>query len=91
MTNGTERFYALVVTMARDTIIFDQLLVKGDIFFLFFNEQAFCGFLANLIYFVARDAFLLWAADEGGMAGKTVCGKFSMGINGFSWTDHQLW
>ena len=91
MTNGAESFHALVVTVAGDTIIFDELLVKRDVLFFFFDSQAFCGDFADLLYLVAVDALCGWAADKRGMAGKTICGKFGMGINGFTRADHQLW
>jgi len=88
MTNGAESFYALMVTVAGDTVIFDQFLVKDDVLLFFFDRQTFGGYFADLFYLVAGDALRGWAADKRGMAGKTICGNFGMGINGFAWTDH---
>ena len=47
-------------------------------------------FISDLLYLVAVDTLRGWAADKRGMAGKTIRGKFGMGINGFAWADHQL-
>ena len=91
MTDGPESFHALVVAVAGDTVIFDQFLVKGDILLFLFNGQTFGGFFANLFYFVTGDALRGWAADKRCVAGKTICSKLGMGINGLSWADHQLW
>ena len=91
MTNGAESFHALVVTVAGDTIIFDQFLVKGDVLLFLFDRKTFAGYFSDLFYFVAGDALRGWAADKRCVAGKTICSKFGMGINGFSRADHQLW
>ncbi len=80
-----------MVTMAGDTIIFNQLLMKAHAFSLFSDGYSMGSFYADLCCFMAGNTLPGAAAKERGMAGKAVCGKFSMGTNRFAWSYHQLW
>ena len=61
-----------MITMTGDTVIFDQLLVKGDVLILFFDEQALGRYFADIFNFMTGNTFLRAAADKGGMAGKAI-------------------
>ena len=88
MTNGAKSFYALVVTVACHAILFDQFLVKGDVLLFLFDRQTFGGYFADLFYYVAGNTLRGWTANKRGMTGKTIRGKFSMGIDRLSGADH---
>ncbi len=80
-TDRAERFHALVLAVAGDTVLLGQLLVKGYLLVLVVNRHPGGFELSDLLHPVAGDALVGGAADERRVAGETVIGQIGMGLD----------
>ncbi len=71
LTDGAEGLYALVITVAGDTILFNQLLVEGNVFSLPGNIHSLGGLQTDLLHLVTGDTLVGATADERCVAGET--------------------
>ena len=90
LTDRAEGLHALVVAVAGDAVLLDQLLVKRDVLLLTADGHPLGGQEPDLVHPVADDTLLGRAAPEGRVASEAVGGELQMGVHQLSGTDHQV-
>jgi hypothetical protein len=90
LADGAECLYAFMVAMTGYAVIFNKLLVKGNIFLFFLYWNSFSGNFSDIVNLMTSDTFVRLAAKKWCVAGKTVTGNFCMSFYCISWADHRF-
>ena len=90
LADGTECLYTFMVAMTGHAVIFNELLVKGNILLFFLYWKTFSGYFSDIVNLMTGDAFTRSAAKKWCVAGKTVTGNFCMSFYCISWADHRF-
>ena len=88
--DGVEGLHPLVVAVAGDAVLLDQVLVEGDELLLVADGHALGGDQSDVRGLVTLGAELRTAAPEGAVAGEAVRLQGAVGLHELAGGDHQV-